>query len=112
MQDPDKPTSKLVWIKPSNQLGCIWHRAIRMLTTTYCTFPTLFTDAMEICIGKSLISDAYLDCVGKRHIEFLLLPTQLRPCWQKVWKTHWREQKFLPKERESFADACFPNGKK
>ena len=53
-------------------------------------FPTLFSDAVKICVGKS-------------HRELLLLPTQIRPRWQKSWKNfpdticrrseNWRWQK-------------------
>ena len=64
---------------------------------------TLFADAMKIDVVKKLISDAYLDCVGKTHRELLFLPTQVRPRWQKSWKTHWHQQRFPPKECESFA---------
>ena len=38
------------------------------------SFPTLLSDAVKICVGKS-------------HRELLLLPMQVRSRWQKLWKT-------------------------
>ena len=73
-------------------------------------FPTLFNDAMKRSVDKSLIFYAYSDCDGKSHKKLQLLPMQVRPRWQKLWKTSCRQQKFPLEERESFVKACFPNG--
>ena len=77
--------------------------------TTNCNFSNTICRRSENLHWQKCYSQRIFGLCWQKSQKLLLLPTQVKLRWQKMWKSHWLQQKFPPKERESLTNACFSN---